>query len=401
MTYSPTTLRGSDLQTLAGVLERQHSSKVDAVVPATSLTIEDCGLTVPNLDLVPDPEHGIREVEGHLDISNGALGDMAARYRIPVEYLRRCKTDACDLFAANVNEWMGRDLDAHDAPNKVLLRTFVDPDDGSGYLRSFLSDRFMTIDHLDVLYSALEGAKAASTDIVVDSVDLSERAMRVRLVAPQLTVLAPEFLKAYRRPWQPGQAPWERRGEATPDWLRMVHADDPVLFAGIEIGNSETGDGAFYVMPRMVVRWCRNGATVKADMLRRTHLGQKLDEGVIRWSDATIRANTDLVRRMATDAVSTFLDVDYMRKVIDGWEQQSGVVLPKPEETIKRVAQKLRYTDDERQSILSLFVAGGQNTAGGVMQAVTAHAQEIDDPDRAAEIEGSAADALALAAVGR
>ena len=48
--------------------------------------------------------------------------------------------------------------------------------------------------------------------------------------------------------------------------------------------------------------------------------------------------------------------------------------------------------------MLGMFVAGGDRTAGGVMQAVTAAAQVTADADAAAQMEADALRALDLAA---
>jgi len=58
----------------------------------------------------------------------------------------------------------------------------------------------------------------------------------------------------------------------------------------------------------------------------------------------------------------------------------------------------LGFTDDETRSVLDLFIAGGQPTAGGIMQAVSAYAQTVEDPDRAYDIEDKAVTAMEEAA---
>jgi hypothetical protein len=47
---------------------------------------------------------------------------------------------------------------------------------------------------------------------------------------------------------------------------------------------------------------------------------------------------------------------------------------------------------------LDHFIRGGAITAGGVLQAVTSYAQEVDDPDEALNLEESAVRAMELAA---
>ncbi|MFW6192519.1 MAG: hypothetical protein ACOC83_03445, partial [Gemmatimonadota bacterium] len=137
---------------------------------------------------------------------------------------------------------------------------------------------------------------------------------------------APDPLDGYRSPFS---------GE--------TGADNPTVFAGFVIGNSETGGGAFTVTPRIVVQVCTNGMTVKRDALRSIHIGGRMDEGVIRWSDDTNRKTLDLVTAQTRDAVQTFLDVDYVRAKIAELREAAGKpVLPgETQDTIKRVASTL------------------------------------------------------------
>ena len=381
------TLTRADLGTLAETLKSQHARKVDAVVSARSLSIDaDSGqLIVPGLSTEITMD-GVTTHDAALDLGDVAVGDLASRYDVPVKYARRCRSDARSLFAANFNEWLGRD------DRQAFLRTFSDPEGGTGFARAILSDRYRVIDHLDVLVAALDGAKSTGHDVVVDSVDLTERAMRVRLVAPEINVLAPDLMRGYRTPFQEG---WHgEQGMIAHGFY--APGSEPVLFAGLELSNSETGGGAFVIRPRIVFKACRNGLVITRDALRSVHMGQKLDEGVVRWSEGTIQANADLVRSQTSDAVSSFLDVEYMRKIIAEVEAKAGREVERPAEAIETVATKLRYSEGERETLLAHFIRGGQSTAGGVMQAVTSMAQTIADPDRAAEVEATALDALAL-----
>src|SRR2546429_494527 len=73
--------------------------------------------------------------------------------------------------------------------------------DGEGVCRAFLSDSYKVIDNLDVLTAALAGARETGKQIEIAGCDLTERRMSVRLVAPEVTVLAPRLLRNYRSPF--------------------------------------------------------------------------------------------------------------------------------------------------------------------------------------------------------
>ena len=143
---------------------------------------------------------------------------------------------------------------------------------------------------------------------------------------------------------------------------------------------------------------CNNGVTITADAARKTHLGAKLDAGVVKYSDTTLRANLELVKSQTTDAVRTFLDVDYLRAKIAELEAKASAKVADPTTTIATVAKRLGFTKAQETDIMAHFISGGQLTAGGVMQAVTSAAQLQADGDGQWDMEALAVPALSLAA---
>jgi hypothetical protein len=204
--------------------------------------------------------------------------------------------------------------------------------------------------------------------------------MYVRVVCEQVAVLAPALLAGYRSPFTGASG-----------------ADNPVVFAGFVITNSETGCGAFTLTPRLVVQVCRNGMTLTRDALRAVHLGERLEEGTVTWSDNTRDKTLALITK-TTDAVTAYLDPGYVTGAVRAIEAGAGHPVTDPQEAIRVVSQRLRFTDAQQADILSSFIRGGDVTAGGVMHAVTAAAQAQDDADTAHEMESSALRALDIAA---
>ena len=92
----------------------------------------------------------------------------------------------------------------------------------------------------------------------------------------------------------------------------MSRAAEPVLFAGFVISNSEVGDGAWSITPRIVAEICGNGLQITADVTRAVHLGSRQDEGVVRYSADTMDKELALITARARDAVATFLSPDYL-----------------------------------------------------------------------------------------
>lgn len=385
-----TETRNADLPDLVDMLKAQSDVRYDVVVPASQIKmiggdlivkggaarVTDDGVTTADARLVPTPifDEGISH-----------------RFDIPLKYVRtmrgRVATDieeapadvAPTLLDENVNYW----LDAN--PNKRhLVRAFrTDNADEPGIARALLSDRYRTIDNYDVLMATLAGVRAAGVEVDIDGADLSDRRMSVRLSCPEVTAYADEILGGYRSPFT---------GE--------TGSDNPTVFAGLVIKNSETGGGAFTIVPRLVVQVCSNGLQMTKDAMRAIHLGGKLDDGIVRWSDDTQQHELSLVTSKARDAVATFLDVDYMRTKIQELQELAGVEVTKPADTIQRVSKKVGWSETEQDEILSHFIRGGQTTALGMAQAVTAYAQTVESIDRQDELETTAILAAELAAVG-
>lgn len=401
------TLRGAELPDLVALLGSQADIRYDVVANAKALRYEGGHLIVEGGAARIDDD-GVTSTDAKLRLTQGCEDQVADRLEIPTRYVRKMRADAiknddgeaewpADLIDQNVNHW----LRANES-RTFLVRAFRDDDpDSVGIARAFLSDRYGSIDNLDVLVAALDGVRRAGVNINIDGCDLSEQRMSVRVSAPEVSALAPELLKGYRSPFsddRPGGGIERIRALAAREGLGYEAGEEPVVFAGFVISNSEVGGGAFSITPRVIVQICRNGLTIKADALRQVHLGARLDEGLIRWSDETQRKSIDLVTAKAQDAVTTFLDVDYIKAVVARMEEHAGSPVKDPAKIVERVGKNFGFSEEEQSSILSAFISSGQTTAGGVMQAVTAAAQTISDPDRAADLEASALDVLEFAA---
>lgn len=405
-----TDTRNATLADLATLLQDQHARKVDVVAPAASITSEDGVLVIKGTEAVLDDD-GVTQSDGRYRPTTVCDEGIAEKLSIPVAYVRRMRAERPDLFDRNVNGWLhGRkplivgaqrvtpeEMDTlprnpHGAgwlkrpaipgdDRSFLVRCFRGDDGGEGVARAFLSDRYALIDNLDALTAALAGVKDAGVEVEIDGCDLTDRRMYVRVKAPAVQLLAPTLLGRYRSPFTGASG-----------------ADNPTVFAGFVISNSETGGGAFTITPRLVIQVCSNGMTITKDALRAVHLGGRQDEGVIRWSEDTQRKTIDLITAKTRDAVATFLDVEYMRKVIDDVEEKSTAQIGDVQETVKVVGKALSFDKDTIAGVLDHFIRGGDPTAGGLMGAVTSYAQTVGDADAAHEIESQALRALDLAA---
>lgn len=403
----PETLRNAVLTDLIGLLRSQQDLRYDVVAEARSLRYERGLLVVKDGAMRLDGE-GVSTADALLRPTLGCEDQIGERLEIPTRYMRKMRGNAvvrseniaatlaepAALLDANVNHWL-----AADPVRKFLVRAFrTDDPDEIGVARALLSDRFGAIDNLDVLMAALDGVRQAGVKVDIEGCDLSDRKMSVKVACPEIAVLAPDLLANYHSPFgedRPGAGLARIRGVAAAEGMGYAPGTEPIVFAGFVISNSETGGGAFTLVPRVIVKICRNGLTIKADALREIHLGAKLEEGVIQWSAETQRKAVELITGKTRDAVSTFLDADYVRKVILRLEEKAGKpVEASAPDAVAKVAKHFGFTKQEQDAILVAFISSGQPTAGGILQAVTAAAQTLEDPDRAAELEAVALDCL-------
>lgn len=367
--------RNATLADMAALLREQQARKVDIVAPASAVRASGAQLVIDDSAPVLGPE-GVTMTSGAYTPTDVCDQGVADKLGIPSSYLRKLREHKPGLYDANVNGWLAGD------ERRFLLRCLrPEGGGGPGVARAFLSDGYKIIDSLDVLMAALDGVRQAGFPVQIDGCDLTERRMYVRVVCEEVRVLAPALLAGYRSPF-----------------TGATGAENPVVFAGFVLTNSETGCGAFTLMPRLVVQVCRNGMTITRDAVRAVHLGERLDEGVVSWSGNTQDKTLALITAKTTDAVTTFLDPAYAQRAVRALEKDAGHLVADPQAAVETVSQRLRFTDSQQSDILTHFIRGGDVTAGGIMHAVTAAAQTQADADTAHEIETVALRALEIAA---
>jgi hypothetical protein len=381
-TVDPTlTARHASLGEMVALLEAQHTRKFDVVAAASKLRAEAGQLVIAGAGQKLITADGVSDTDVTLRPTACADGDLADKLGIPIKYLRRCRAEGkTALLDHNLNTWL-RELGDY----KLFTRALIDEGPGAGgdtgIARAVLSSSYRVIDNLDVLYTVLEGVRAAGVAVNIAQCDLSETRMFVKIACPEIGEYAPALLRNYTSPFSGARG-----------------ADNPLVFAGFVVSNSEVGAGRTTITPQLTVEVCSNGMTMTRDALRETHLGTRMDEGVVRWSEDTKRAEIELISRQARDAVSTFLDRDYVRAKLAEIERDAGVEIVRPQATIEHVSDQLRYSNAQRDSVFAHFVKGADLTSGGVLQAVTSAAQLVENADEAYAMEATGLRAMALAA---
>lgn len=333
------------LITLVDSLKTQHNHKADYVMAPSKLRMTP---------------------EGLLEASNAKMAyyepnpvwhDGASfMLNIPNGYYKRMMEETPQLLSQNVNTW----LDLRDQKG-VMLRTFENLN-GKNIARAILSDRYNILDNYDVLFAALEAIKLAGVNVEIVEATVTDKRMYLCVTAPQIEVDGKAFLDKYLK---------EKESETGNG-----------IITGFILTNSEVGQGSFEIRPRALVLKCKNGLIVPDDKFRRVHLGAKLDEGAIQWSEATKQKNYELVISQTRDAINTFLSKDYLNGALVKVAAAHGIQLKHPMDTVQHVCRELMINEEHRQTILDHFLRSGDHTAGGVYQALTFGAQGMGADDR-------------------
>lgn len=378
--------RNATLADLVNVLQDEQVRKVDFVVPSSKIHVNNGQVIITGADAHVD-EDGVTLVDGVYDPTDVFDEGVARGLNIPRDYLRRMRNGRVDLYDANVNGWLqGQNDPAYELivpdPRSWLVRAFTAGSTGNGIARAFLTPSYKILDNLDALMAVLGGVRDAGINpqgLAIDG-DITDRRMVVRVTAEEVRALAPELLRGYRSPWSHNSG-----------------TDNPTVFAGFVISNSEVGSGSWSIVPRLVVQICSNGLTVNADATRKWHLGSRQADGVVKWSVDTQEKELALITAQTRDVVKTVLNPAYIEQVVNRITEQAGHKLTDSVEAVQTVTKKLAISEEVGKSILDFFVQGGQTTAGGVMQAVTAAAQTVD-AETAFYLEGQALAVLEHAA---
>lgn len=380
--------RNASLQDTVELLTAQNAAKLDIVVPATKMFMKHGVLVVKGAE-AEITETGVTQVDGEYRPTKVFNDGVAQKLGIPTKFLTTVYEDRSDIYDQLVNGFLhgSRPFKAADGTitkeypadeRNFLVRLFRGED---GIARAFLSDKYdLSMDNFDVLLALLDGLREAGIDNAQVKADVSERRMAVRVNVPELLVHAPESLiSRYHDP---------RSGNAA--------IDNPGVSAGLLIGNSETGGGAYTILPYMTLLICTNGMTMTQDILRSVHLGGRLDQGVINWGADTQAKAVDLVKLKTRDAVTTFLNEEYMTKTLAVIAGKAAKPVDDAVKTIETISKKLAYSQEDAAGILQHFIKGGQADAGGIFHAITSYVQDVADADKAYDMELSAIKALDL-----
>ena len=276
---------------------------------------------------------------------------IAGKLGIPMAYFKKMKTKIPELMARNVNDWLD-----YEKEKRYLLRTYTNAEEiGTG--RALLSDRYNMIDNHDVLFASLDAINQTGVNVEIRRAEVSDTKMYLHVVCPEVEQEAEAFLKEY---------------------LKENDAKGNGIISGFVLTNSEVGLGSFEIRPRAVIVKCNNGLMVKDESFRKIHLGSKLEDGEVVWSERTKQKNYELIISQTKDAIQTYLSKDYLGRMIEKIAVLNNINLEHPVDAVENVCSSLGISDEYKYNVIANFLKDGQKNALGIFQAVTREAQSMD-----------------------
>lgn len=377
---SPWSGRGN-LAQLVKELERQKDKTFDFVTDTRNLKVvveADEGKQVPLL-LSTGSDRNLTEFipsEGLpvLDKTVAQLGERMSP-SIPVKFLRNLVQDRPEIASGLLTDLL------RETGSTNLVRTL------DGNVRAFLSDRYQPLDNYQIAFAALEVAQRTGAEVV--EATLSDTRMRIKFVNRNVWDAVDELKQGDRGSWYAG-------GLGSQEYLSKVGASAKGELPGgpgtihpiVTVGNSETGHGSLFMRMGILQAVCFNIATVE-QILNQIHLGSRLDPGI--YSQETMRKEAEAVMCKATDNITTAFNTDRFKAIVAKVNAANEVVV-EPTKAVDFAVAQGAVTQEKRDDLLAHFLGDSAaglvgNTAYGLAQGLARFAQDIEDPDDAAELE--------------
>ncbi len=354
------TLRNGSLDELMTKLNDAEARKYDVIVPNNKIL-------AMNGELIVKVDDKILQIEPNSTMDR----HIATKLNIPYQYFERMRDTLPDLHDSSINEWLGT------KETSYMLRSYLkDDDSGVTEGRALLSSSYKVIDNRDILLQMLKTIKENNLDVGVVSADISETKMYVKFKFNNIATNGYLLTENYRNPDN------KQVGDT--------------VGGGFTVTNSEVGQGAFSVLPRLDILICQNGMLRNALGMKKTHLGAKLDDGVIDYSVNTKQKNIELIMSQMNDFVQQISSQEYLEDWVDELNGKVGRELNNPIETTRIVSGMVGMSEQETDDILNYFSKSADMTSNGVLQAITFLAHEVESPDRAFDMERKAVEVLDL-----
>lgn len=340
--------QGKTLNELAKELERQRLARKDFIADTAGLEV------VTDSNGVTKVMMGFTDISGEFVISDIAHQQIATRLQIPFRYYQKMRLEYPELLDKNINSWFAR------TNEKRMLRTL------DNRLRAFLSDRYRRLDNLELAEAVLPILNEIKGLEIISS-EITETHMYIKVINKK---------------------------------LKAEVGENDIVQAGMVISNSEVGLGSLKVEPLVYRMVCKNGLIVKDYTQKKYHVGKQVDSEESAYEiyrDETLAADDKAFFMKVQDTVRCAVDETKfllsVNKLIAIKSEHTG---DNPIKTVELLADKYILNQNERGSILRHFIMGGDDSRFGLVNAVTRASQDIEDYNRATELERLGGELLSL-----
>ena len=341
-----------NLVELAEELERQKKTKKDYVVNSNNMVvIVDKETNSIKMD-IPIPDHpkgkGTREA---FPLTNVCHTHIAEKTPIGTRYYKRMLEDGkLDLLKDNIMEYLPTD-------DNRMVRLLDTEADGIVRMRAMLSNSYRIIDNYDVLMNAMDICKnkISHMNIEFKDVRLSETRLYIKAISKKLI-----------------------------DDIHTLKGRD-VIEGGVLIMNSEVGFGKYKCIPFLNVVRCTNGL-IGQEAFTKVHLGLKMSEGLIDWSDETLRNQDELLWSQITDVITATFNPEIMQSWVNKINEVSTVELEEPTIALNNIVKTYKIPKNKRDDLLMHF-GNEEPTLWGISNAVTRMAKDEQNYDNQIEYE--------------
>lgn len=363
-------------------LERQRKSKLDFVADTRDLKIGlrldkrgDRHTYIPVLQPATPEARAFLPADG-LPILEQAVEQIGEKTEPPmgVRFSKTLWEQRPHRFAQLVDGlWQ-------DGPQRRFIRCL------DGQVRAMLSSSYRVLDHHDIAFAALDAVRSKNGEVFEAS--LSERRMRIKFSSREVW----DAVDGIRRG---DSGRWFAGGLGNQEYLGKVGAKSWGDLPGgpgsvhplVTVGNSETGDGGYFVRIGILLGACFNIATVE-EVVGRVHLGSKMDVGI--YSEQTLQQEAKAVYMQARDAVVAAFDPAKWKLIVAKVRKAQSEKIEAPTEAVENVVQNAGLSDTSKQALLEYFLRDYNQTRFGLAQAVARLAQDERGADQASELEAVA-----------
>lgn len=343
-------LRGLTLTQLAQKLESEKGQTKDMIVSTGAMELA--------------PYNGSMQLDvngqGSFPLRPLVHDQIADHTKIPLKYYKKMQEEAPELLADNVNTWFRKN------PKPRMLRTMA----GTG--RALLSNRYLRVENHQIAEVALNALVAGGMRVSqIVSTNVTEQRLYIQAIMPGL--------------------------EATVKGSRRV---GDIVQGGVVISNSEVGMGRVDVSEFDYLLACLNGM-VTGKLLKKTHLGGVLEDDDALLKDDTRRTMDNALMLQIRDMITAAVSPERFQKRVEKMSAlTSSEIKGDPTKAIEAIATVLGpavgLTENDQGSILNALVRGGDVSAWGLINAVTAQANTETDYDRAVTLEAAGGKLLEL-----